>query len=117
MVSEQRAIILEEIQQIGDLLEVGRHVRVVPTEMDIVELDVDDVLDAISEAAGFFARGRRSGVGTKTKRHRRRERKTDDTPHFLSTQIHACDGPARSAPGGELIRGPLPIWVRKVAEL
>jgi len=54
MVGEERALVLEEIQQIGHLLEVGRHIRVVAAEMDIVELNVDDALDAVVELAAFL---------------------------------------------------------------
>ena len=45
MVAEQDAVALDEVEQIGHLLEVGRDVGVVAGEVRVVELDVDDVLD------------------------------------------------------------------------
>jgi hypothetical protein len=48
---EQRALILEEIEQIGHLFEVGGHVGDVASQVDIIELEVDDMLDAIGETA------------------------------------------------------------------
>jgi hypothetical protein len=47
MVREQRAVVLEKVQQIRDLLKIGRHVRVIAPKVDVVELDVDDVLDTV----------------------------------------------------------------------
>ena len=44
LVSE-RAVVLDEVEQVRHLLEVGRDVRVVPQEVHVVELEVDDVLD------------------------------------------------------------------------
>src|SRR5207248_1239176 len=46
---ENRAVLLQEVEQVRHLLEIGGHVRVVPREVDIVEDEVDDVLDAVSE--------------------------------------------------------------------
>ena len=116
MFSKERALVFEEVQQIGHLLEVGGHVRVVAPKVDVVELDVDDVLDTVIELAGFFVRGR-GWSRAESNGHQNRDRKTDDTPHVPFPPIRACNGSARSAPGAELIRGPLPIRVRKVAEL
>jgi hypothetical protein len=42
---------VRKVQQIGHLLEIGGNVGVVAAKMDIVELNVDDVLDAIAEIA------------------------------------------------------------------
>jgi hypothetical protein len=42
---------LQGSEQTGHLLEVGGHIWVVAAEMDIVELNVDDVLDAVAEIA------------------------------------------------------------------
>src|SRR6185312_321102 len=47
MVGEQGALLFEEIQQIGHLLEIGRDVRVVASQVNVVELKVDDVLDGM----------------------------------------------------------------------
>jgi hypothetical protein len=49
---QHRAVVLQEVVQVRHLLEIGRDVRVVPCEMDVVENDVDDVLDAVAELAG-----------------------------------------------------------------
>jgi len=82
MFSKERALVFEEVQQIGHLLEVRRHVRVVPTKMDIVELDIDDVLDAVIELAGFFVRSR-GGPRAESNGHRSRSCKIDDIGGLL----------------------------------
>ena len=51
VVREKRALTFEELQQIRHLFEVGRHVGYVAPQVDVIELEVDDVLDAIGEAA------------------------------------------------------------------
>ena len=51
VIGQQRSLPFEEIQQVGHLFEVGRHVRVVAPKVHIVELDMDDVRDAIAELA------------------------------------------------------------------
>jgi len=48
IVREQRAVALDEVEQVRHLLEVRRHVRVVTPEVGVVELDVDDVLDVVA---------------------------------------------------------------------
>ena len=58
VVGEQRAVAADEVQQVRHLLEVRRDVPVVPQEVRVVELDLDDVLDAVGERA---AAGRRRG--------------------------------------------------------
>src|SRR2546425_1060445 len=40
----QPALVLDEVEQVGHLLEVRGHVGVVAGEVDVVELDVNDVL-------------------------------------------------------------------------
>ena len=45
MVGEQHTIVLNEIEQIGHLLEVGRHIGIVAAQMHIVELDMHDVFN------------------------------------------------------------------------
>jgi hypothetical protein len=45
VVRAERAVVLDEVEQMRHLLEIGRHVRVVALEMGVVELDLDDVLD------------------------------------------------------------------------
>ena len=47
-VREHGAVLLQEVQQVRHLLEVGRDVRVVPREVDVVEDDVDHVRDAVA---------------------------------------------------------------------
>src|SRR6202011_1323170 len=42
VVGVQGAVVLDEVEQVRHLLEVGRNVRVVTLEMCVVELDVDD---------------------------------------------------------------------------
>ena len=42
---KQRAVPLEEVQQVRHLLEVGRDIRAVAPEVRVVELQVDHVLD------------------------------------------------------------------------
>jgi hypothetical protein len=51
MVGQKRSVSFEEVQQIRHLLEVGRDVRVIAAKMNIVELNVDDMLDAVAEIA------------------------------------------------------------------
>ena len=48
-IREHRAVLLQEVEQVRHLLQIGGHVRVVPREVDVVEDEVDDVLDAVSE--------------------------------------------------------------------
>src|SRR5262249_13791936 len=75
MVRQHRAVALDEVDQGRDLLEVGEHVRVVPREVDVVEGDVDDVLDAVAELARLERRrrgardrgGRRGGAGRRAR--------------------------------------------------
>jgi hypothetical protein len=54
MVREERALAFQEVEEIKDLLELGRDIRVVASEVDVVELDVDNVLNAVGEFAGFL---------------------------------------------------------------
>jgi hypothetical protein len=46
VVSQQSAIVLEEIEEARHLLEVRRYIGVVASKMHIVELKFNDVLDA-----------------------------------------------------------------------
>ena len=45
MVGHERAVHCEETEQVGHLLQVRWHIRVVSSEMDVVELNINDVLD------------------------------------------------------------------------
>jgi len=62
IVREERAVLLEEVQQVRHLLQVGRDARVgvVAVEMRVVELEIDHVLHAVRELA---RRGLRIGRG------------------------------------------------------
>jgi hypothetical protein len=51
-------VVFKEFQQVGHLLEVGRDIRTVAAQVNIVELNVDDVFDAIVEFTAVFALGR-----------------------------------------------------------
>jgi hypothetical protein len=46
MVGEEGAVVLEKVEEVGHLLEVGGNVRVITGEMDVVEMYIDDVLDS-----------------------------------------------------------------------
>src|SRR5262249_21516336 len=56
-----RAVALQEAQQVGHLLQVGGHVRVVTREVRVVELDVDDVLDRALRRLQLAPGGGRAG--------------------------------------------------------
>ena len=45
VVRDERAVVLEEVQEVRHLLEVGRDVRVVAPIVRVVELQIDHVLD------------------------------------------------------------------------
>ena len=47
MIAADDAVVLHEIEQIGHLLEVRRHIGIVPPQMHVVELDVHDMLDTV----------------------------------------------------------------------
>ena len=49
VVGEQRSLVLEEMQEARNLFEIRRHIRIIATQMNIVELQIDDVLDAAAE--------------------------------------------------------------------
>jgi len=51
IVGKESPIVLEEVQQIWQQLQVGRHVRVVPEEVHIVECELNDVLYSVAEPA------------------------------------------------------------------
>jgi hypothetical protein len=63
VVREHGAILLHEVEQMGHLFEIGRHVAVVAPQMRIVELDMDDVLDlaarGVETATGLCGSQRR----------------------------------------------------------
>jgi hypothetical protein len=45
MIAADHAVVAHEIEEIWNLLEIGRNIRVVAPQMHIVELNMDDVLD------------------------------------------------------------------------
>ena len=51
VVRHPRAVVLDELHQARHHLQVGRDIRVVAEEVDVVERDLDDVLDAVPEPA------------------------------------------------------------------
>jgi hypothetical protein len=51
MVAADDAVSEEEIEEVGHLLEIGWHVRIVPGQMHVVESDVNDPLYLV--ARGF----------------------------------------------------------------
>ena len=60
VVREQRAVAADEVEQVRHLLEIRRDVAAVPQEMRVVELNRDDVLDAVREVAVAAGRRRRA---------------------------------------------------------
>ena len=42
------AVILQEVQQMRHLLEIGRHVRIVAAQMDVIERQKDNALDFVT---------------------------------------------------------------------
>ena len=45
VIRHQRAIVGDEIQQVGHQLEIGWDIRIIACEVDVIELDVDHMLD------------------------------------------------------------------------
>jgi len=56
VIGEQHSVALEELQQIGHLLQIRGHVRVIAAQVHVVELDLDHVLEARGEPAGRLLR-------------------------------------------------------------
>ena len=52
---EERAIAGEKVQQMRHLLQVGRDVRIVAVEVDVIELQINDVLHAARRLAKLAA--------------------------------------------------------------
>jgi hypothetical protein len=68
MVGAQGSLVLKELQQVGHLLQVGRHIWVVAPQVHIVELNVDDVLDLATsriEFAGVLSRSQYRAASSK----------------------------------------------------
>ena len=51
LVVAERPVVGQEVQEVGHLLQVGRDVGPVAEQVRVVELDADDVLDAVVERA------------------------------------------------------------------
>jgi hypothetical protein len=88
MIGENGALSAQEIEEVGYLLEVGWHVRIVAAEMHVVELDVDDVLDAVGEMAS-----RRSRCGeclpARERGEQRRKHNKQRSPHGEAPRLRA----------------------------
>src|SRR5450755_1546381 len=65
MIAAHRAIVLHEVEQVGHLLEVRRHVGIIPPQVDVVELDMHDMLDLV--AGGLQSACRLRGRGSSEK--------------------------------------------------
>ena len=81
VVGQERAVALEEVEQVGHQLQVGRDVRVVPEEVHVVERERHHVLDAVAQvarrvlavaAAGFAALAAARGGGHRGPRQAQR---------------------------------------------
>ena len=70
VVGQQCALTFQEIQKVGHLLEVGRHIGVVTAQMHIVELNLHDMGDAAAETA---ARARLRRIGSVGRRAAQRD--------------------------------------------
>src|SRR6185437_3439614 len=51
VVGRERAVVLEEVQQAGHHLQVGRHIGVITEEVHVVKGEFDDVLDPVAQLA------------------------------------------------------------------
>ncbi len=51
VIGGERAVVHEEIEEMGHLLQVRGNVRVIAGEVNVVELNVDDVLDVSASRA------------------------------------------------------------------
>jgi hypothetical protein len=67
---EECALVVQEVEQVRDLLEIRRDIRVVAPQVHVVELEIDDVLDLIPERIELTA-GR---LAARAKRRRGAER-------------------------------------------
>ena len=86
MVRHQIAVALDEIEQVGHLLEIRRHIRVVTDEMRVVELNVDHVLVVALQLATvgrLRSRGRRDGSG-----YRRPDGSSNRCSHNEKDSLH-----------------------------
>ena len=90
----------QEIQQAGNLLEIGRHVRIVAAQMDVVELQIDDVLELVTWRPEMATCG---GVGW---RHAGNQERQERACRVMSNPVH-LDSPMFCWIGarGEVIRG------------
>src|ERR1700722_6366566 len=99
MVGEQRSLTLEEIQQARNLLEIGRYVRNVAPQMDVVELQIDDVLELVAWRPEMATRG---GIGGRDAGRQERHQRAcgiESNPVHLDSPMFCWIG-AR----GEMIR-------------
>jgi hypothetical protein len=82
MIGEDGALLLQEVQQVRHLFEVGRHVRIVAGQMHIVELDIDDMVDAVGEMALRRGEGGAAGQNGEQSRDRDEHRSPHIHPSF-----------------------------------
>jgi len=86
MIGENRAFFLEKMQQVGHLLEIGGHIGIVAAQMNVVELDINDVLDALAARSELAARGvRRRDAGSQE--HQQRACRVMSNPIHLSSPM------------------------------
>jgi hypothetical protein len=106
VVGGESAVTADEVEQVRHLLQIGGDGRVVSTEMDVVELKVDDVLDRIV-AGGEPAGGMRRGGG-RTDENSAGHQPPDSSPHQLASthgrpprlQRKVCALPREVSPAG-----------------
>src|ERR1700739_3102400 len=63
MISAEGAVFLQEVEQMRHLLKIRGYIRIVATQMDVVELKVDDPLDLV--ACRLKMTGRLNGRGSR----------------------------------------------------
>jgi hypothetical protein len=87
MVSEEGSLTFEKVQQIGDLFEIRGDIRIVTAQMHVVELNINDVLDAVSELAILSSRVRSSRLA-KHESGQDGDRETDNPIHLPGSPPH-----------------------------
>ena len=86
LVADHRAVAGDEVEQVGHLLQVARHVRIVASQVDVVEHDAHDVLDTVAlavqvAAGGPGARAGRVAGADAAGRDQQPGRRHSDQPH------------------------------------
>src|SRR5262249_16711111 len=120
MIRVKHAVVLDEVEQIRHLLQVGRHIRVVTREVNVVELHVDHMLDLPLRRAQLTPRRRRLTLSTSTSgrphrrptttNHQRGHKHAAPHPNHLPTSFktpprnrrdHLKPHPSHQGPTGE----------------